>query len=202
MWTPAIARFREVQPDIAIELFIADRKHDLAAGEADVAVRGGMRPTEPGLVTRRLMDLDWALYAGRPYVERHGAPETVEAVNDHQLVGWDGLLPALPGYAWLAEKAPRAGTPCRCNSLTNLIHVVRAGLGIASLPVIAAERETDLVHLMPVPREEPRDSAIWLAVHERLRHEPRVRAFMDFLVADVAQLGARARARAAAPEPV
>lgn len=181
--TPAIAAFREAYPDIGVEMHVSDRHFDLRAGEADVAIRAGGRPTELDLVARRLTTTPWFVYAGRSYVARHGAPESVEALNDHQLIGCDGVLANLPGNAWLRRQAPRARTPCTCNNLANLFQVVRSGLGVAPLPRLGSEGDPELVRLFEVP--DAREMAIWSIVHETLRDAPRVRAFVDFLAAHV-----------------
>jgi DNA-binding transcriptional LysR family regulator len=192
--TPALASFREQHPDIAIEMHVDDRPDDLNGDEADVAIRAGQKPTDPGLVVKRLLTLEWAVYASRSYVARYGRPETVADVNRHQLIGWEGRLPVLPGYTWLMANAPQAGTPLRCNSLTNLIHVVGAGLGLAPLPVLAAMRERELVRVLEIP--DQRESALWLVTTERHRHEPRVRAFLDFMPVHVASFVAAVRREA------
>lgn len=182
---PAIALFREQRPDILIDLHANERRYDLAVGEADVAIRGGERPTERGLYARRLMETPWLVYASRDYIARHGAPERVEDIEHHQLIGWEGRMPNIPGMDWILAHAPGARIPCSCTTIANLLEVVKAGLGLAPLPAIAAGPEPDLVPLIPIVHE--RDIAIWLVVHESRREDPRVRAFLDFIAAYVAE---------------
>ena len=62
---------------------------------------------------------------------------------------------------------------------TGLLSAVRAGVGLAVLPVLVAELEPDLV--MCLPPEPGNERGLWLLTHERLRHTPRVRAVLDFL---------------------
>jgi DNA-binding transcriptional LysR family regulator len=60
---------------------------------------------------------------------------------------------------------------------------VKSGAGLAPLPVPLAVRETDLVSLLgPLPGLY---SPIYLLTHPDLRHMPRIRAFFDFIIAEI-----------------
>jgi DNA-binding transcriptional LysR family regulator len=64
-------------------------------------------------------------------------------------------------------------------STSGLLAAVRAGMGMAVLPSFMADRDPELVRVVPPPRNDPME--LWLLTHERIRHAPRVRAVMDFL---------------------
>ena len=53
---PRLARFEAAHPGLAIEIETANRLADLAAGEADIAIRNVERPG-PGLTARKLLDV-------------------------------------------------------------------------------------------------------------------------------------------------
>jgi DNA-binding transcriptional LysR family regulator len=187
---PFVQEFRRRHPELRVELIVDDRRLDLARGEADVALRAGWRPLEPGLVGRRLCDMGWAAYCSRDYAARHGGvPTTPEALRDHQLVGGEGALAALPGPRWLEATAAGAEIACRSSSLTNLIAAVKAGLGVATLPCFVGDAEPDLIRCLP-PIEAIRAS-LWLVTREALREAPHIRAFLDALAAHIRPLRAR-----------
>lgn len=73
---PALARLREVHPEIAVEIITTDAPLDLARGDADVAIRFGRKPTQESLVVRHLTDLEECFYANRELVTRLGRPGT------------------------------------------------------------------------------------------------------------------------------
>ena len=74
---PAIfAGFRARHPGIAIELAVTNRNQDLARGDADIAVRM-VRPTQSGLVARRIGSTRIRLYAHRDYLARFGEPRSL-----------------------------------------------------------------------------------------------------------------------------
>jgi DNA-binding transcriptional LysR family regulator len=77
MKTPLLDAFRTRYPGLRIELMMVDRVLDLAKGEADVAF--GTAPAQDNaLVSRKLADVPWAMFASRSYVDSHGQPERSE----------------------------------------------------------------------------------------------------------------------------
>ena len=56
----------------------------------------------------------------------------------------------------------------------------KAGVGVAILPSRLADRERDLICLLPAERVLAVE--LWVVVHRDLVHTARVRAVMDFLV--------------------
>ncbi|MDB5383331.1 MAG: transcriptional regulator, LysR family, partial [Rhodospirillales bacterium] len=72
-----------------------------------------------------------------------------------------------------------------CNSLTNLLVAVRAGLGLAPLPCLLEYESRDLVRCFLA---EGYNGALYLVIPEDLRDTPRIRAFSAFIVARTAGL--------------
>lgn len=180
---PALGAFRREHPDIRIDLIVDERRLDIARGAADVALRSGSTPTETGLVGRRLADIAYAAYCSRDYAERHGCPDSVESLNRHAVIGAEGPIENLPGWAWLSKAAPQAVIATRSSSITNLLSAVRAGLGVSVLPCAFADQDPGLVRCLG-PIESAR-SGLWLLTRDSLRDVARVRAFVDFLAAHV-----------------
>ena len=75
-------------PAIAIELALSNLNQDLARGEADLAVRMA-RPTQGGLVARRIGRTPIGLYAHRDYLARCGTPQSLAELADHCVIGFD-----------------------------------------------------------------------------------------------------------------
>jgi molybdate transport repressor ModE-like protein len=72
--TPLLPQFRELYPDITLELVVTDDMLDLAAGEADIAFRGARALPDSTLVARKVSETAWALYCSRDYANRLGVP--------------------------------------------------------------------------------------------------------------------------------
>lgn len=177
---PALMEFRRQYPDIRVELIVTDDMLDILAGEADIALRSveGGGPKELGLVVRKVMDVQFALYCGPAYAERHGEP-AIGTLERHVLIGGAGDMARAPWVRWIMATAPSAEVQNYSSSLTNMVHSARAGLGVCALPIIMAEDAGGLICCSaPI---EALNAPIYLTAPERLRDQPRVRAFMDFI---------------------
>ena len=87
----------------------------------------------------------------------------------------------------------------KVNTVPGLVAAVAAGIGIAPLPCMSAEREPSLIRL-----SEPNadiSGTLWLLTHPELRQSPRVRVVMDFLGAELARHRATMEGGLRADEP-
>jgi len=179
--TPWLGEFMELYPDIRVDVIATEQRLDLARGEADMAIRVYMgRPTDPGIVFRRLAAAPWAVYCSRAYAARHGQPETAEELNEHLVIGADGPLAKRIPFAWLAAAAPRATVRHVCTSIVNVCAAILAGHGVGPQPHIMAAIKPDLVKCFDLPDF---DHHFYLVTSETLKDVPRVRAFNDFITA-------------------
>jgi DNA-binding transcriptional LysR family regulator len=183
--SPLLERFRALHPALQVHFVMSDKYIDLMKGEADVALRSG--DTEDGeLVGRKIGDSIWAIYASRAYIERHGRPERLEDLAQHALVGFDDTMAKHRIAAWLHKVAPNATLVARSNSVLGLLYSVKAGVGVAPLPIALGDAEPDLVRVIEPVAELTR---IWrMLTTPELRRTPRVSAFFDFIVSEVETL--------------
>lgn len=180
---PLLSGFRKAHAGVLIELMVDDRRLDLARGDADVALRTGSRPDGAGIVARRLPDVAWSVYCSRSYADEHGAPVSVEALDGHPILGIDGALAGRPAPLFLTRAAPNSKVSARSNSLANLVSALKAGMGIAMLPCLIGDAEAGLVRCLPPVSGV--ESEMWLIVREDVKSAPHVRAFADFLAAEI-----------------
>lgn len=180
MVMPALSEFRLLYPDITVELIITDQFLDIAAGEADLALRGTAELEDSNLVARKLASFEFAIFCSKSYAQRHGVPRTPEELRSHILIGGDGPISNLPVVKWMFAQAPGAEVRCRSNSLGNMIMAISNGLGVGPGPLLMLTDHPELVLCMrPDP---PIIGGSWLVTREDLKNIPRVRAFIDFLV--------------------
>lgn len=180
---PCMRTFHALYPGIPVELITTDDRLNVAAGEADVALRASARPEGAGIVAQRLPDLDWTVYCSRGYAAERGLPESRAALRGHDVVGLEGRMGQLPGWRWLSAATPGAAIVVRSNSFVSLVSNLKAGLGIGALPTIIGDAEPDLVRCLAPPPELKAE--LWLIVREELKAEPHIRAFTDFLASYV-----------------
>ncbi|MFQ5954758.1 MAG: LysR family transcriptional regulator, partial [Kiloniellales bacterium] len=88
--TPRMAEFVQHYPDITVNLMLTEGALDLGMREADVAIRMA-KPTQPDLVQRHLITINSHAFAAPSYLDRHGTPQTVQDLDDHQLIVYGDL---------------------------------------------------------------------------------------------------------------
>lgn len=174
---PMLRDFHELHPDIRIELDTTDQVRDLAAGAADVAIRIATSPAGTGIVGRRIGDDDWAVYCSRAYTAARPIPRSIEDMRGHPIIG-GGEQGVWESYGqYLRHFGLTDSIVMQHNSSLGLLTAVRSGLGLSALPRLVADAEPDLVLCFTTPQVT---RGIWLLIHERARHEPRVRTVTDF----------------------
>jgi DNA-binding transcriptional LysR family regulator len=175
-----VERFHARHPEFRIQFVLADRYIDLSKGEADVALRSG--DTEGELVGRKIADSIWAVYASREYVDRNGAPASIEELKTRPLIAFDESLARHRLSVWLRAIAPDAQYAARSDSVLGLVSAAKSGVGIAALPVALGDSEPDLVRVLgPIPEL----ARAWrLLTHPDARHLPRVTAFFAFIASE------------------
>ena len=175
-------RFSAQHPGLHVEFVMSDKYIDLRTGDADVALRSG--DTDDGLlVGRKVGDSLWAVYASKDYVARHGKPSSVEELSGHRLVAFDESMASHRATQWLRQVAPEATVVARNDSVLGVLLSVKAGVGIAPLPIAIGDSEAEIVRVLgPIPALS-RDWRL-LAMPE-IRKTARVSAFFDFMVAEM-----------------
>ena len=172
--SPALPRLRERHPGLVLEVNADQRIFDLTRREADLALRMG-RPRDAGLVTRKLSDVAYRLYASREHpAARRGA---VDFETD-PFAGLDDSLASAPQERWLAKVAPERRVVFRTNSTASLQVATRLGVGVAVLPCFLGGSDPELVQ---VDGPTPTNHELWLLVHGDLRRTPRVRAVIEWV---------------------
>ncbi len=202
---PMLAELIARHPRLQLELVLSNRNEDLLRRDADLAVRMA-RPTQEGLVTRKVGRIELGLFATDAYLAHHRAPAKLGDLlrDDHALVGRDrdrGIIGAL-AHAGLPTR-PR-DYALRTDSDVAQLAAVRAGLGIGICQVPIARRDPALRRVLPSLRF---DLETWVVMHEDLRTARRVRLVFDHLVdrlaryasSDLPASGARKKKRSEAP---
>ncbi|MEZ4363485.1 MAG: LysR family transcriptional regulator [Kofleriaceae bacterium] len=175
---PRLHELRDAFPGLAVELVLDNRASDLTRGEADVAVRM-FRPGQPELITRRVARLELALYASADYLQRRGAPRTIEELLQHDLIGFDPRGAFAVGFTRIDARLAPEVFSLRSDSLTVHLVAARHGAGIAVLQRQLAWRYPELRELETSLQVPPLE--VWLATHRELRRSKVVRVASEWL---------------------
>lgn len=171
---PLLARFARQYPRVQIELNITNRNVDLVAEGFDLAIRLGHLP-DSGLVARKLQDESLLLVASPAYIERAGAPQTLEDLRQHVCLPF-----VMPRTGRLAPWVFRDGghdvdwVPTSAIEISDdvlgVVSLAEQGVGICqSYEFIVRDRmdRGRLVELLPLLRGRTRPFSVVYAPHRR-----------------------------------
>ncbi len=95
---PLLGEFRELYPDVNVDLVLSHRTLDLVNEEIDLALRMGTLP-DSSLVARRLTAFPNRVYASPVYLARHGEPRHPFDLPQHRALV-TRVARRGSGYAW------------------------------------------------------------------------------------------------------
>ncbi|NQV61242.1 MAG: LysR family transcriptional regulator, partial [Alphaproteobacteria bacterium] len=182
--TPRTHDFLKLYPDIRLSIICDDRELDLGMREADVAIRI-TEPRQPNLIKKRLFTVHSHLYASPDYLERHGAPQSIDDLDDCPLIAYGDHAPStLRNVNWPCTMGvkphgrPRS-TILQVNNIYALLLAIESGLGIGSLPDYMITPDRPLQRILPELQGPTTDA--FFVYPEELRNTKRIGVFRDFL---------------------
>lgn len=180
--TPIFARFRDAYPNIRLDVVLANQALNLSKRDADIAIRATDNPPET-LVGRRLATIAWALYGRRSEFPDGRQGVNLRDLYDRPWVTLGDNLAGLRVARFTREHVAAENIGLRVNTVLGLTEAVEAGVGIGHLPCFIADTRPSLVRLSDIVPEF--STGLWLLTHPDLRHSARVRAFLDFVGAEI-----------------
>ena len=115
-------------PDLDIQIVALPRVFNLSRREADMAI-GVSAPTAGRLVVQKITDYKLHLAAAQSYLDRHPAPDTVEGLHDHRLVGYIPDMIFDRELDYLSQMGI-SRVPLASNSVSVQVNWIRQGGGI------------------------------------------------------------------------
>ena len=179
---PIIAQIREAEPAISLVLQPSDDSDNLTFREADIAVRM-YRPKQLDLVTRHIGDIEMGVFAAHTYLARKGHPDRLQALFEHDVVGYDTSPLMIHAVKALGYDVAIEVFAVRTDNQTVYWELVRAGCGIG-FSQARLGRSDPLVQELSVGLTIP-SLPVWLTTHETVRRIPRVDRVWSLLVATI-----------------
>ena len=181
---PAVGAFLTEYPEVSARVSLDDRFVELVAEGYDLAIRIGALP-DSSLMAKKLAESAMLLIASPDYLARNGAPETVEALADHQLLHYSNLS---SGNAWKLrgpngeERQVRATGRLTLNNGDALLSAAEEGLGVVLSPAFICSEALRAGRAVEVcPRCRPEPIGIWAVYPSGRFLQPKLRVFIDFL---------------------
>ncbi|MCQ0969574.1 LysR family transcriptional regulator [Paracoccus sp. TK19116] len=130
-FAPVLADMSKRHPRLQIHSSYSDRFVDLVAEGFDCAIRVG-HLSDSDLVARRIGPITGKLVASPAYVEKHGSPETVEELAEHNALMQGTETWRLTDAGQVITFQPQGNF--KADNGVALVVAAVAGLGIAYLP--------------------------------------------------------------------
>lgn len=175
---PLAAEFLAAYPEVQLEVVSEDRPVDLIAEHFDVAIRANPRPDS--MLVGRCFARDRLVVAaapsiGKPRPGKAGKPVPVAAVT---LVAFGSEPWAMDGSRLVVEPQP----VLRATSLLVVRDAALAGVGAALLPRSMIASSLERGELLPWGGSG-RPVQLWVLHTSRRLPSPKVRAFVEFMMA-------------------
>jgi DNA-binding transcriptional LysR family regulator len=183
LFTPLFGLLRTTYPLLRVHASFSDDPLSEPLDNVDMAVHFGEDPPRGPWLSQVVLRVREGLLASSEYLQRRGAPGTVEELQGHELLSWEApgedarLWPMLRGPSFLVEPA----------LIATDIHLIRlcclAGLGIGLVPSLELAgpvgAEDPLVPVLPdvVGRERP----VRISVPEALSEIPKIKLVLSHI---------------------
>ena len=190
--SPILGDFLQKYPDITVNMVLNNRYVELISEGFDMAIRMGDLE-DSSLRARKLTETQMRMIAAPSYFEKHGRPARLDDLNTHKLLHYSNQA---SGNAWKItapsgeERQIRSAGWLSVNDGQSLLNACIAGLGIAYLPSFLYANAMEQGQVVDVMPDLPVESTGIYAVYPPGRFtQPKVRAFIDFLVAHFSEKG-------------
>lgn len=184
---PRLPAFLEGHPKVRLHFSLSDSLVNLLEENFDVAIRMG-RLQDSSLVSRKLCGLQRVVVAAPKYLDKHGRPLAPQQLGEHNCLMWQAPREHLNRWPFLIEgKRHEVAVQgnFRSSDGTTLFQLCGAGVGIMRLAehlALPAIRSSTLVPLLAEFQAQD-DTAIYALYLSERQLVPRIRAFVDYLVA-------------------
>lgn len=185
---PALKTYREIAPEVELDLVLMDRNVDLVEEGFDIAFRIGNLP-DSRLIARPLTPYRMMICAAPDYLARNGKPEHPNDLSSQETIGFTPAARSLWRFSKgddVVEVAPLRHFTVNSGQAVRM--AARAGLGIVMQPAILLAPDVDdghLVQLLPEWRLGERPMS--LLYYRDQRMTPRLRSFISFVIAEFGQ---------------
>ncbi|MEM6889773.1 MAG: LysR substrate-binding domain-containing protein [Pseudomonadota bacterium] len=186
---PILPEFLEQHSDLTLDLRLSDVQFDLIEGSYDLALRNAPL-VDTSLKGRKLADDQRILCAAPHYLDTHGVPDTPADLTNHHLIAFQNRQPRQlrgpTGENATFDPASAKGQLIIDDGQSQ-VRATLAGAGISLNALWSVSDQLKSGRLMRVlPNfEASEENVLWLIYPKSNVLSPKVRVFMDFLVAEI-----------------
>ena len=190
---PHLPDFMARYPELSLHIAEGDRLVDLVREGVDCVVRAGV-PQDSDMIVRRVADLPEALAASPAYLRAYGTPAAPADLAGHALIGFVSsatgqVMPlGFRDRCRLIQTTPASRiTVAQADTAAEL---ARLGFGLIQAPRYRLVEDFESGRLIELLADyAPNPTPVSILYPERRQLSPRVRVFVDWVVACFAQAG-------------
>lgn len=180
---PMLNDFLETHPEITLDIHVSDEVRDIIEEGFDIAIRAG-KLDDSRLVSRKLGDSEFRLYATQNYLRVYGEPCAPLDLARHMCNQFAPLVSSSGWRLFRHNQITNCAVNCRLsvNNVSLLLERVLAHGGIGMLPSTTGERlvtEGKLTRVLP--EWTCGSSGVYFIYPSRKFAPAKVRLFMDFM---------------------
>ena len=190
--SPVLGEFLTEFPDITVNMVLNNRYVELISEGFDMAIRIG-ELEDSTLRARKLTDTTQRMVGAPGYFARFGRPARIDDLNEHKLLHYSNNS---AGNVWKLtapsgeKRQVRTAGWLTVNDGQSLLNAAISGLGIAYLPSFLYAEAMKAGQVVDAIPDLPVDTQGIYAVYPPGRFtQPKVRAFIDFLVGAFSEKG-------------
>jgi DNA-binding transcriptional LysR family regulator len=183
--SPILGGFLHEYPDITVNMVLNNRYVELISEGFDLAVRIGDLE-DSSLRARKLAETHKQMIASPAYLEEYGRPQRIDDLNEHKLLHYSNQA---NGSVWKLtapsgeKRQIRSAGWLSVNDGQSLLNAAVNGLGIAFLPSFLYADAMKEGKLVPaIESHAPEVQGVYAVYPPGRYTQPKVRAFIDFLV--------------------
>lgn len=187
---PLLPEFRELHPEVRLDIHVSNRNVDFSDEGFDLAIRV-RTPADSSLIIRHLEDAELVVVATPGYLARRGTPTTLDDLARHECIQFD-LPSSGRRIPWLFQDAGKEielasdGGYALSEDVLGGVTLARHGAGLFQTYRFIVEEDLREGRLVSVLQAFGGRSRPYSLLYPHSRHVPlRVRSMIDFLVQKV-----------------
>ena len=187
-----ISGFLKQYPKVKVDLDLDNRFVDIVAENFDLAFRIG-NLSDSTLKARKLAETQTCIMASPEYIKAHGAPKTVEELNQHHLLHYANSRG--DGFWRVTDTAGQThqiqvNSAFTVNDGATLLNAAIEGVGLAMLPCFIYSDAMKAGKLRKVlPDFQPLILGLYCVYPPADYTQPKIRAMIDFMVQEFKDAG-------------
>ena len=176
---PTLEAFRAKNGGVLFEIDTSQGQVDLAAGEADIALRLVDEIEDDRLIARKVGYARWGVYCSRRHYKAHGAPRSFDEAAGHDVVHYsDDAARQVAPVRRFGDRIDPARVILRVGSVAAMVSALRTSGGLGILPCVVGDDTPDLV---PCFRDAEMRHRCWIAAGPDAHARPLVRRCMQWI---------------------